>query len=208
MPPAGRTSRAAPKTPNQTAKQARKKALKGMPKRTSMRGSRRAPVRTSGRAPNQGPQIDMLVESALWKRQADVKSVVRRAIAAAAALLSTPSAELAIVLTDDSAIRLLNREWRGVDAATNVLSFPASCTAGDVPFIGDIVLAYETIDAEARAERKRFAHHVAHLAVHGFLHLLGYDHVRDKEAEAMERTERDILWRLAILDPYQRPDKA
>jgi len=205
MPPTGRTSRAAP---NETAEQARKKALKSMPKRTSMRGSRGAPVRTSGRAPKQGPKINMLVESAHWKRQADIKSVVRRAIAAAAALLSTPSVELAIVLTDDSAIRLLNREWRGVDAATNVLSFPASCTAGDVPLIGDIVLAYETIDAEARAERKRFAHHVAHLAVHGFLHLLGYDHVRDKDAEAMQRTERDILRRLAIPDPYRRPNKA
>jgi probable rRNA maturation factor len=165
-------------------------------------------MRTSSRTSKKGPKIDMLVESALWKRQADVKSVVRRAIAAAAALLSTPSAELVIVFTDDSAIRLLNREWRGIDGATNVLSFPASCATGALPLIGDIVLAYETIDAEARAERKPFADHVAHLAVHGFLHLFGYDHVREKDAEAMERTERNILRRLAIPDPYRRPGKA
>ena len=84
------------------------------------------------------------------------------------------------MLTDDSAIRLLNRDWRGIDAATNVLSFPANRAGGAPPFIGDIVLAYETIAREARAEHKPFAHHTAHLAVHGFLHLLGYDHERDK----------------------------
>jgi probable rRNA maturation factor len=121
-------------------------------------------------------------------------------------VLSTPQVELAIVLTDDSASRLLNRAWRGVDAATNVLSFPAGRAGGEPKLIGDIVLAYETIAAEARAERKRFAHHVAHLAVHGFLHLLGYDHVRSKDAEIMERLERDVLQRLAIADPYGSRD--
>ncbi len=170
--------------------------------RAPKKASKRKPKRT----PNIGPKIDVLVESALWKRQTGVKSVARLAVAEAAALLSTPGAELAIVLTDDSAIRLLNRDWRGVDAATNVLSFPAA--AGDRPVIGDIVLAYETIEGEARAERKPFAHHIAHLAVHGFLHLLGSDHVRGKEAEAMERTERDILRRLAIPNPYPRRTKA
>ena len=113
------------------------------------------------------------------------------------------------MLTDDSAIRLLNREWRGVDAATNVLSFPAGRAGGVPPFIGDIVLAYETIAAEARAERKPFAHHVAHLAVHGFLHLLGYDHVREERRRGDgSGLERDILRRLAIPDPYRRPAKA
>jgi probable rRNA maturation factor len=154
------------------------------------------------------PKIDVLVESDLWKQTEDVRPVFRRAITEAAAVLSTPQAELAIVLTDDSAIRLLNRAWRGVDAATNVLSFPTK-RAGDGPLlIGDIVLAYETIAGEARAEHKPFAHHVAHLAVHGFLHLLGYDHVRSEDAEAMERIERDVLRRLAIPDPYRRPTKA
>jgi probable rRNA maturation factor len=152
--------------------------------------------------------IDVLIDSDLWKEMEDAGSVARRAINAAAALLSTPSAELAIVLTDDSAIRLLNRTWRGIDAATNVLSFPTGRMGDEPLLIGDIVLAYETIAAEARAEGKPFAHHVAHLAVHGFLHLLGYDHLRAKEAATMEGLERDILRRLAIPDPYRRSGKA
>jgi probable rRNA maturation factor len=150
-------------------------------------------------------KIDVRVESDLWKHKDDIKSAARRAVTKAADVLSTPSAELAIVLTDDSAIRLLNRDWRGVDAPTNVLSFPAGRAGGVPPFIGDIVLAYETIAGEAKAERKSFTHHIAHLAVHGFLHLLGYDHVRKKDAERMEEIERDILRRLGIPDPYRRP---
>ena len=148
------------------------------------------------------PKIDVLVQSNLWEDCVDAKPVIRRAIAKAAAVLSTPAAELAIVLTDDSAIRLLNRQWRGVDSATNVLSFPTGRAGGDPSLIGDVVLAYETIAKEARMEGKPFAHHLAHLAVHGFLHLLGYDHERKKDAETMERLERDILRRLAIPDPY------
>src|SRR5271154_5975257 len=100
-------------------------------------------------------KIDIVVKSRLWMEPGKVKTVLRRAVRAAAGTSSTNGAELAIVLTDDSAIRLLNRDWRGIDAATNVLSFPAA--AGDRPVIGDIVLAYETIEGEARAERKPFA---------------------------------------------------
>jgi probable rRNA maturation factor len=152
-------------------------------------------------------KIDVLVESDLWGRKAEATAAARRAVTKAADALSTPRSELAIVLTDDSTIRLLNRDWRGVDAPTNVLSFPAGYCGGARPFIGDIVLAYETVAAEADAERKPLAHHVAHLAVHGFLHLLGYDHVRKKDAEAMEAVERDILRRLNIPDPYRLPAK-
>src|SRR5271170_6181930 len=127
--------------------------------------------------------IEVRIDSELWKEPAKVKSTIRRAVTQAAAAVSTRSAELAIVLTDDSAIRLLNRDWRGVDAATNVLSFPGANTR-DRParHLGDVVLAFETIAREARGEGKPFAHHIAHLAVHGFLHLIGYDHERDKEA--------------------------
>jgi probable rRNA maturation factor len=148
-------------------------------------------------------ETDILVESDLWQRQDDVKSTLRRAVGEAADALSTPRSEVAIVLTDDSAIHVLNRDWRGVDAPTNVLSFPAGRAGGEPPFLGDIVLAYETIAHEAEAEGKPFAHHVAHLAVHGFLHLLGYDHVREKDAETMEELERDVLQRLGIPDPYR-----
>jgi probable rRNA maturation factor len=157
-------------------------------------------------------KIDFVVDSELWREQGaqenkheDVRPMLRRALAQAAAALSTGAAELAIVLTDDSAIRLLNRTWRGTDAATNVLSFPTPDPGGAPRLLGDIVLAYETIAREACAERKPFAHHVAHLAVHGFLHLLGYDHERTEDAETMEQAERDILRRLGIPDPYRRP---
>jgi probable rRNA maturation factor len=157
-------------------------------------------------------KIDVMVDSKRWKDPARVRSIVRSAVArAATATRSTGGAELAIVLTDDSAIRLLNRDWRGIDKATNVLSFPA--TNGGLkpnrtkphrpnPHLGDIVLAFETIAREAESEQKPFAHHVAHLAVHGFLHLVGYDHERDEDALEMEQAERDILRQLKIPDPY------
>lgn len=151
--------------------------------------------------------IDVLVKSDLWDGIDDAGAVAKRALAQAAAALSTARAELAIVLTDDSTIRALNRAWRGVDAPTNVLSFPTCRAGGEACLIGDIVLAYETVAREARAQRKPFAHHVAHLAVHGFLHLLGYDHEGDRDAETMERLERDILRRLAIPDPYRARGK-
>jgi probable rRNA maturation factor len=139
---------------------------------------------------------------------------VKKAISAAAKAASTSGAELAIVLADDSTIRALNRQWRGKNAPTNVLSFPAASLplppAGQgrgkrraaSPYIGDIVIAYQTTAREAAAEGKRFNHHLAHLAVHGFLHLLGYDHDNDRDADKMERLERRILARMSIADPY------
>jgi probable rRNA maturation factor len=152
--------------------------------------------------------IDVVIESDRWRQSDDAAAVARRAVMEAAAVLSTEPAELAIVLTDDSAMRALNRAWRGVDKATNVLSFPTQRSGETPPLLGDIVLAYETIAREARSEHKPFAHHLAHLAVHGFLHLLGYDHERRADAEAMEQAERDILQRLAIPDPYRAAAKA
>lgn len=150
--------------------------------------------------------IDICVDSDLWKDPGGAKACVRRALAEAAAALSKAPAELAVVLTDDTAVCLLNRQWRGIAKATNVLSFPAAAglAAGDPPLIGDIVLAYQTIAREARAKRKPFAHHLAHLAVHGYLHLIGYDHENDTDAAAMEDAERHVLRRLAIPDPYRR----
>ena len=155
------------------------------------------------RAAGTACKIDVLVQSDRWPEPAKIKALLRRAVRAAAAALSTRGGEVAIVLADDSAIRLLNHQWRGVDKATNVLSFPARSGGGDQPLLGDIVLAYETIAREARTEAKPFAHHLAHLAVHGFLHLNGYDHERSPDAEVMEGLERQILRRLAIPDPYR-----
>jgi probable rRNA maturation factor len=113
------------------------------------------------------------------------------------------------VLTDDKAIRALNRKWRKKNAPTNVLSFPApDGGASPHPVLGDIVIAYETTAAESRADDKRFDHHLVHLVVHGFLHLLGYDHESDAEAEEMEQFERKILSRLDVPDPYTARDAA
>jgi probable rRNA maturation factor len=159
------------------------------------------------RAADTACKLDLLIESARWSGVGKIKPLLRRAIEAAAAELSTGRVELAIVLTDDAAIRALNRHWRGIDKATNVLSFPTQEAGGDIsgqpPLIGDIVLAHETIAREADAEGKPFAHHLAHLAVHGFLHLNGCDHERDEDAEVMEQLERKILRRLRIPDPYR-----
>jgi probable rRNA maturation factor len=153
------------------------------------------------RAARPAVKIDALVQSDQWQDARTASAVVRRAVLRAAGTLSTSPTELAIVLTDDARIRLLNRDWRGIDAATNVLSFPTKNTGGR--HLGDIVLAYETIAREARRERKPFAHHLAHLAVHGFLHLLGYDHDGEQAALVMEEAERAILRQLAIPDPYR-----
>ena len=155
-------------------------------------------------APRAKLKIDVLVDSDRWNEPAKARSIVRRAVAQAAATASTTGTELAIVLTDDSAIRQLNRLWRGIDAATNVLSFPSKQTTDEPSHLGDIVLAYETIAREATAEGKPFAHHLAHLTVHGFLHLIGYDHETDAEAERMEALETRILTRLGVGDPNAR----
>lgn len=154
-----------------------------------------------------GVVVDVLVESALWRNTPAAEETVRAAINAAADEISIPGGEVAVLLTDDASIRQLNRDWRGMDKPTNVLSFPAVQPPGLEPsMLGDIVIAYETLDRETRQEGKDFLHHVAHLAVHGFLHLMGYDHETDSDADEMERTEVAILSRLQVPDPYLARD--
>jgi probable rRNA maturation factor len=150
------------------------------------------------------PKVDIQVRSSLWDAEPAAERTVREAIAAAAAL-APAAGEISVVLTDDAAIGALNHRWRGVDKPTNVLSFPAQAARPDVaePLLGDIVIAYETLARESAEEQKPLRHHLAHLAVHGFLHLLGYDHQNDSQASAMEGLERDILARLEIEDPYR-----
>lgn len=112
-------------------------------------------------------------------------------------------AEVSVLFADDAFVRGLNARWRGRDKPTNVLSFPAAAGGAPGPrALGDIVLAYETVEQEARAAGKPFLHHAAHLLVHGFLHLLGHDHETDAEAAEMEAREARILETLDIPDPY------
>ena len=111
--------------------------------------------------------------------------------------------ELSIVLTDDAEQQGLNRDWRGIDKPTNVLSFPQIEPFGPVTgILGDIVLARETLEREAAELGKPFTDHYTHLVVHGFLHILGYDHIDEAEALVMEGLETQILATLGIPDPY------
>lgn len=165
-------------------------------------------MRPSRRDGARGPAIDVVVASTRWNKAPHAAKLVRRTIAAATPVRKR-KAELSVILTGDRAMRSLNRRWRGQDKPTNVLSFPAPWRAlarGAPRLLGDIVIAYETAAAEARTQRKPFDHHLAHLAVHGFLHLLGYDHESHAQAEAMERRERRILARLGVPDPYAARD--
>ena len=143
------------------------------------------------------------IASAGWDAEPEAKLCVQAALSAAASRVPGEG-EISVLLTDDAAVRELNRAWRGIDKPTNVLSFPSpKQAAGLPPLLGDIAIAYETLAREAGEEGKPFLHHLAHLAVHGYLHLMGYDHLTDSEAEAMEALERDILRSLRIADPYR-----
>jgi probable rRNA maturation factor len=152
------------------------------------------------------PLIDVIVEAPQWDTAAGAEATVRRALAEAAAAsgLDFKDRTLAVLLTDDASIRRLNAQWRHIDKPTNVLSFPpGSHQQGLVKSLGDIAIAFETTAHEAAQEGKRFADHLSHLAVHGFLHLLGHDHDTDAAAERMEGLERAILARLGVADPYR-----
>jgi probable rRNA maturation factor len=156
------------------------------------------------------PTSEVLVVADCWQAEPDAEAAIHRAVAAAAGWVKGDfgNAELAVMLTDDAGIRTLNRNWRGIDKPTNVLSFPAlqptgQPRPGDAPrMLGDIAVAYETTRREADDEQKPFDHQLSHLAVHGFLHLIGYDHECDADAEIMEALETEILAQLGIPDPY------
>jgi probable rRNA maturation factor len=156
------------------------------------------------------PATEVLVTADCWQAEPGAAAVIHRAIGLAAEIVDadTADAELAVMLTDDAGIRTLNKNWRGIDKPTNVLSFPALPPVGargpddPPPMLGDIAIAYETMRREADDEAKPFDHHLSHLAVHGFLHLVGYDHENNDDAEAMEALEREVLAQLGIPDPY------
>lgn len=149
-----------------------------------------------------GLTIDILREAGDWSAT-DEECVRQAAAQAYGTLRGRAPAELSVVLTDDAQIADLNKAWRGRSGPTNVLSFPAAeMPAAEAALLGDVVLARDTIVREAEAQGKSFVDHLAHLIIHGVLHLLGHDHEDEAEAEAMEALERRILEDLGIADPY------
>ncbi|OHB29710.1 MAG: rRNA maturation RNase YbeY [Phenylobacterium sp. RIFCSPHIGHO2_01_FULL_69_31] len=144
--------------------------------------------------------IDIEVEDPSWTAALpEAEAVVRQAAEAALAREGTAGA-VTLLLTDDESVRELNDRFRGKDSATNVLSFPAP--ANPEEHLGDVALAYGVCAREAAEQGKPLSHHLQHLTVHGVLHLLGYDHIGDDEAEAMEGLERAVLAGLGVPDPY------
>ena len=141
-----------------------------------------------------------MLDAAWTEALPGVERLVRRAArAAVAGARRVRARSLTVALADDKAVRALNARDRKKDKPTNVLSYPSCETA----FLGDMILARQTVWREARAQKKSPADHVTHLVVHGTLHLLGYDHeTGDADAERMEALERRILARLGIADPY------
>ena len=140
--------------------------------------------------------ITLVVEDASWRRVRGLQARLKQAAEAAARAVKLKGG-VTILLADDRRLNDLNLDFRGKDKPTNVLSFPGS---GD--YAGDIAIAHGVTRAEAEAAGKTFADHAIHLAVHGVLHLAGYDHERPRDAKVMEPLEVKILKRLGIADPY------
>jgi probable rRNA maturation factor len=156
-------------------------------------------------------EIDVNVACEGWPEEAALTAMAHHAFSAAMDVLELEEHfNVSLMFTDDAAVQILNRNWRGKNKPTNVLSFPAgeSVSDSEIEFLGDIALALETVQREAEDEGKPFEHHTTHLLVHGFLHLCGYDHeTGEADAEEMETLERAILARLAIADPYALDDE-
>ncbi|MEL7025765.1 MAG: rRNA maturation RNase YbeY [Pseudomonadota bacterium] len=155
--------------------------------------------------------IEVLIEAPAWEAL-NLPHVASRAAEAAFSHLGVSGLSAACLATDDARISVLNTEFRGKPKPTNVLSWPTESLAparpGAVPpspkdpEIGDIALAFETCAAEAKAAGIALSDHVTHLVIHGILHLLGYDHEIDADADLMEKTEIAILLSLGIANPY------
>jgi probable rRNA maturation factor len=156
-----------------------------------------------------GLAVEIAIDPAAKALDAGIGDVIAASILSANSHLSAnmlagvARGTVSVRIDNDEGVQHLNKVWRGIDKPTNVLSFPAPDTqASPDNVIGDIAISYETAAREAVAERKPLRDHIAHLAVHGFLHLVGYDHESDDDADEMERLERTILARVDVPDPY------
>lgn len=143
-----------------------------------------------------------------WPSRPDLEAFTTQAIATAletAKVKLKAGVEVSVLYCADGFMQDLNKQWRGKDQPTNVLSFPAASGKAlqRTPTLGDIIVSCDTVVREAKAEKKSFADHLAHMLVHGSLHLVGYDHEVEDEAEAMEARERQALAKLGIADPYK-----
>ncbi len=155
------------------------------------------------------PRIEINIACEGWPPEEDLQRLARQSVSSAvksAGLKFAPDAELSLMFGDDETLCALNSRYRGINKATNVLSFPdqqilPGQEAGAI--LGDIAFALQTVKREADLEGKRFDHHLSHLMIHGFLHLFGYDHQNDDEAQTMESLEIRALAILGIENPYK-----
>jgi probable rRNA maturation factor len=178
-------------------------------------GADASPPDVDGASAEGDPQlrlnIDVVHDGGNWDAVADAEKLIRGALAEAERDLAMGHAEVCVALSNDDQVAELNGSYRGKAKPTNVLSFPAVAMLpieGEPRFLGDIVLALETLQREAGELGVPVQHHMQHLVVHGLLHLVGYDHQTDEEAEEMESFEVRILGRLGVADPYAGGDEA
>ena len=164
------------------------------------------PARDSATAPSLDAEV--VIEDDRWRSYPDIENVVLKAANAlllCEADLIEKTVVVTVVLADDARLMALNGTFRGKPNATNVLSFPADPRAtepGEPLYLGDIILARETVESEAREQGMPVVHHVQHLTIHGLLHLFGYDHQTGTDAELMEGIETSVLKSMGIDDPY------
>jgi len=150
--------------------------------------------------------IEMSVEYAGWSTLDDLDGLVAETLESVledSGDQLVEGVEISLLFCNDARIQELNRDFRGQDKPTNVLSFPSPDPLETARFVGDIAVAYETVAREAKEQGKTLKQHCRHMIVHGFLHLLGYDHEEEAEAEAMEAMEIRILHRLGVDNPYR-----
>jgi probable rRNA maturation factor len=150
--------------------------------------------------------FNIVVEDESWKSIRGLKALAKKTLAVSLTT-KAKTKEITILFADDATLKTLNKDWRGKNRPTNILSFPASpdlkLPRGQIKPLGDIALAFETVAKEAEASGKSIKDHTTHLIVHGVLHLLGYDHLDDADANRMEAKEIRILKKLGVADPYQ-----